>query len=116
MVMIKDDESGLVQISDDVIAIIANTAALEVEGVVTTHSGIAEILGKKNFSKGVKVEINDSQVSLAINLSVKFGYKIPDVMLEVQKKIKSSIETMTGLLVTEINVNVIGINFDKEKK
>lgn len=116
MIMLKDNESGQVQISDDVIAVISNTAALEVEGVIGTASGFADILGKKNLSKGVKVDVDDNEVKVSINLSVKFGYKVPDVANEVQKKIKSAIETMTGLTVTQIDVNVTGINFEKEKK
>ncbi len=120
MIMLKDNESGQVQISDDVIAVIANTAAFEVEGVVVPENnfagGIAEMLGKKNLTKGVKTEIDGEQVKVSINLSVKFGYKVPDVANQVQMKIKSSIETMTGLCVTQIDVNVMGINFEKEKK
>jgi len=120
MIMLKDDESGQVQISDDVIAVIANTAALEIDGVVATESNftenIADLLRKKNFARGVKVETDDAEIKILINLFVKFGYKIPEVTLEVQKKIKSAIEMMTGLIVSEVNVNITGINFEKEKK
>jgi uncharacterized alkaline shock family protein YloU len=120
MITIKDNEDGQIQISEDVVAVIANTAACEVDGVVAPEgnfaSGIADLLKKRNFTKGVKVEIVDSEVHVCINISVKFGYKIPDVTLTVQKKVKSSIEMMTGLKVVEVDVNIMTINYDKEKK
>lgn len=116
MIMLKDNESGQVQISEDVIAVIANTAALEIDGVIANTGGFTEILGKKNSAKGVKIEIDGQEVKVSVNMSVKFGCKIPDITLEAQSKIKSSIETMTGLSVTEVNINVTGINFEKEKK
>lgn len=121
MITLKENESGQVQISEDVIAVIANTTALDFKGVAAIGNsfadGIAEMLGKKSFSKGVKVEvINDSNIKVSLSLSVRFGYKIPDLIFEVQKKIKSSIEDMTGLCVVQININVTSISFEKEKK
>ena len=119
MIMLKDDETGQIQIADDVIATISNTAAFEVEGVVNQEGnfsgGIAEILGKRSLTKGVKIEVEDTKVKIFINLTVKFGYKLADVADQVQKKIKSLVETMTGLKVTQIDVNIIGINFGREK-
>ena len=122
MIKLKENTSGVVEISDEVIAVIANTSALEVEGIAGTENnfanGIAEILGKKNYSKGVKIDIDkeNTNIKLAMSLSVKYGYKIPDVIFKVQEKIKSSIETMTGLRVTQININVLNIFFDTENK
>ena len=122
MIVLKENESGKVEISDDVIAIIANTSALEVEGIAGIENGfangIAEMLGKKGISKGVKIDIDreNSKIKLVINLSVKFGYKIPEVMFKVQEKIKSAIETMTGLCVTQININVLNIVFETVNK
>ncbi len=113
------DTIGHVNIADEVIAVIAGTAALEIEGVAymvgNITGDIAEILGKKNLSKGVKVVVNGGEVSISINLCVKFGYKIQDVSVEVQKRIKTAIETMTGLNATEININVTGVQVEKEK-
>lgn len=119
MIMLKDDETGQIQIADDVIATISNTAAFEVEGVVSQEGnfsgGIAEILGKRNLTKGVKIDVEDNKVKISINLSVKFGYKLAEVADNVQKKIKSLVETMTGLNVTQIDINVVGISFAREK-
>lgn len=115
----SDPEKGQIQIADEVIAIIAGTAALEIEGVVPSQAGgnftgdIAEMLGKKNLAKGVKVSVEDDTVSVTIDILVKYGYKIPDVSLEVQKRVKTAIETMTGLGVASVDVNTLGIHADK---
>lgn len=114
------DSIGQIQIADEVIAIIAGTAAMEINGVVTTSSNftgdLAGMLGKKNFSKGVKVEVVENEVSIDISILVKFGYKIQEVASEVQKKVKTAIETMTGLEAVEINIIVTGVNLEKEKQ
>lgn len=114
------DSIGQIQIADEVIAVIAGTAAMEINGVVATSSNftgdLAGMLGKKNFSKGVKVEVVENEVSIDISILVKFGYKIQEVASEVQKKVKIAIETMTGLDAVEINVIVTGVNFEKEKQ
>ena len=122
MIVLKENESGKVEISEDVIAIIANNSAVEIDGVASIENGfangIAEMLGKKGISKGVKIDVDreNSKIRLMISLSVKFGYKIPEVMFKVQEKIKSSIETMTGLCVTQININVLNIIFETVNK
>jgi len=109
----NDGLTGGVHITSDVIAKIAGTAAAEIDGVVTPNTGV---LGKKNFGKGVKVAISGNNAALDLNLSVKFGCKIQDVCVAVQKNIKAAIETMTGYNVTEININVTGVAFTKAKK
>ncbi|MCL2591877.1 MAG: Asp23/Gls24 family envelope stress response protein [Defluviitaleaceae bacterium] len=109
---------GQIQIADEVIATIAGTAALEVDGVASMAGNItdiAEFLGKKNLSKGVKVNVTGDEASFEISLLIKNGYKIQDVCEEVQKRIKIAIETMTGLKATTINVNVSGLSMEKEK-
>jgi uncharacterized alkaline shock family protein YloU len=111
---------GQIQIADEVIAVIAGTAALEIDGVVGMASNftgdLAEIMGKRNLSKGVKISVNEDSVSVEINLIIAFGYKIQDVSVEVQKKVKTAIETMTGLPSNEININIAGIHMDKTPK
>jgi len=111
---------GSVQVADEVIAIIAGTAALEVDGVVAASGNftgdIAEILGKKNFSKGVKVTVNDNAAVIDINIQIKFGYKIKEVSEEIQKRVKNAIETMVGLSTPEVNINVSSVHIEKENK
>jgi uncharacterized alkaline shock family protein YloU len=113
-------EFGSVKISDDVVAIIAGLAATEVKGVAGMSGGIAggiaELLGRKNLSKGVKVTIGEKEVTVDLYIVVEFGVKIPDVAWEVQDKVKKAIETMAGLNVVDVNIHVQGVNMEKEKE
>ncbi|ATW24030.1 Asp23/Gls24 family envelope stress response protein [Candidatus Formimonas warabiya] len=108
-------DSGSLRIADDVVAIIAGLAATEVEGVAGMSGGIAggiaEMLGRKNLSKGVKVEVGETETAVDIFVIVEFGIRIPDVALKIQENVKKAIETMTGLKVVEINVHVQGVAF-----
>ena len=113
---IKLDEGiGSVRIADEVVSIIAGMAATEVEGIAGMSGGlvggIAEILGKKNLAKGVKVEVGETEAAVDLYIIVKFGVRIPDVALTVQEKVKNAIESMTGLSVVEVNVHVQGVGF-----
>jgi len=114
---VKSHDFGHVNISDDVIGIITNIAASEIEGVSlhgTLAGDIAEILGKKNMTKGVRVAITETnEVQVDLNIVVDFGIVIPDVAWKVQESVKTAIENMTDLKVTSINVNVQGINLGK---
>lgn len=110
-----DIESGNVRISDEVVAVIAGITATEIEGVAGMSGGlaggIAEILGRKNLSKGVKVEVGEHEAAIDMYIIVEFGVNIPDIALQVQEKVKKAVESMTGLSVVEINVHVQGIAF-----
>lgn len=114
MVREKND-SGSIQISDNAIANIAAIAAKSIDGVVDldggTVSGIADILGVKNESKGIKVELKDENVSLDINLILYYGCDIGSVATQVQEKVKEAIENMTGLNVERINININSIKY-----
>jgi len=118
MAEIKTDQIGQIQISDEVIAIIAGTAALEIDGVAgmsgNITGGLAEMLGRKNLAKGVKVQVSDDSVVIDIDLLIKFGYKIHEVCVNVQQRVKTAIETMTSLNAGEVNINVLGLHVDKE--
>ena len=78
--------------------------------------GIAEMLGRKNFSKGVKVEVGEREAAIDLFIIVKYGVRIPDVAIAAQENIKRAIETMTGLSVVEVNVNVQGVNFPEDEE
>lgn len=113
-------EYGNVNISDDVIGIISSIAAAEIEGISglsgTLTEDIVEIFGKKNFSKGVKVEIVEEKVVVDLNIIVDYGVKIPDVSWQVQENVKTAVESMTGLSVSAVNVHVSGINIKKKSQ
>lgn len=115
------DNNGNVNISDEVVAVIASLAASGVDGVVGMVSGvaggIAELIGKKNLSKGVKIVKTENRVALDLSVIVEYGAKIPDVAWEVQEKVKNEVEAMTGLEVTAVNISVEGVTVtsDNEK-
>lgn len=115
---IENLEYGEVKIVDDVIATIAGLAATEVEGVAGMSGGfvgdIAEILGKKSLSKGVKVDVKEKISNIDLYIIVEYGTKIPDIAWEIQENVKKTIETMTSIEVNEVNIHVQGVNFTKE--
>lgn len=108
---------GEVQIADEVVTIIAGLAATEVEGVVSLAGNITNDkvgkLGIKNLAKGVKVDVLQDSVSVDIAMLLKYGYSIPAVSAKVQDKVKTAIENMTGLKVTDVNIRVAGIELEK---
>ncbi|MDY0255745.1 Asp23/Gls24 family envelope stress response protein [Gudongella oleilytica] len=116
----EDIENGSIKISNEVIAGIAGMASGKVEGVVgmsgNLAGGITELLGKKNPAKGIKVEIRDDGVYLEMHLMLCYGSKLNEVGLEVQKKVKEAIESMTDLTVREVNVFIEGIGKTKTDK
>ncbi len=108
---------GSVEIADEVVAIIAGLAATEVEGVASMAGNITnELVGKlgmKNLSKGVKVAVMDTSVSVDLSLQLKYGYNIPKVAEAVQERVKNAIENMTGLAVIDVNIRIAGVDFDE---
>ncbi|NTW05296.1 MAG: Asp23/Gls24 family envelope stress response protein [Peptococcaceae bacterium] len=118
--IIKDEITslGAIKIADDVVKIIAGLATTEVPGVVAMSSGvvggIAEMLGRKNMSKGVKVEVGEKEAAVDTFVIVEFGTRIPDVAAKIQENVKKSIENMTGLEVIEVNVHIQGVVFSHE--
>ena len=111
---IHEEEIGEVHISNEVVSIIAGLAATEVEGVAGMSGSITgdlvELLGKRNLSKGVIVEVGEEAVSLNLALIISYGASIPDVCKNVQEKVKNTVETMTGLSVQDVNIKVAGVD------
>ena len=109
------NEAEGIKISNDVIAVIAGVAASEVPGVATMAGGLTgglteALKGKKNLAKGIKVEATETTANIDVNIIVEYGSRIPDVAFEIQNRVKKSVENMTGLKVTEVNVHVQGVN------
>ena len=116
-----ESDQGSIRISEDVVASIAALSASETKGVSGLYSSLtSDIVGfisKKNLSKGVRIELGDDDtVKVEIGFLALFGYNICDVAKEVQENVKSSIESMTGLHVTEVNVHVGGVTFAPAEK
>ncbi|HBH12830.1 MAG TPA: Asp23/Gls24 family envelope stress response protein [Clostridiales bacterium] len=112
-------KNGQVKISVDVISIIASIAAAEIDGVNAAASGFVEgissLFTKKNYTKGIKVEMKDNDASIDLSITVDYGYKIQDVATKVQQKVKTEVENMTGLNVTSVGVNVQNVVIPKEE-
>ena len=115
---IKNDKSGEVHVAGEVVAIIAGLAATEVEGVSSMAGNITNELvsklGMKNLSKGVRVEMDETQVRVMVSIIVDYAANVPEVSRKVQERIKTSIENMTGLNVAEVNVKIAGIDVSKD--
>ena len=114
------DNYGKVTFADEVIAIIAGLAATEIPGVAAMSGGIAggivEKLGKKNLSKGVKVEVGEKETAIDLFIIVDYGVRIPEIAWNIQENVKKAVENMTGLNVIEVNIHIQGVNFEKELK
>ena len=111
-----EDNNGEVVIADEVVAVIAGLAAMEVEGVASmagnaTRELISKI-GIKSLSKGVRVDILEGVVTVALVFNIKYGYNIMAVTTRVQEKVKTAIENMTGLTVADVNVRVAGVDVE----
>ena len=116
---IKENENlGEVKIADEVVAIIAGLAAMEVEGVSsmsgTTTREIIGKLGMETLSKGVKVDVLEGIVTVTLTLTLKYGYGILETTGLVQEKVKAAIENMTGLIVADVNIRVAGVDVPEE--
>mgnify|MGYP004554593171 CR=1 FL=1 len=114
-----EGETSNIQIADDVVAIIAGKAVSDAPGVYAMAGGfaggISEVLsGKKNLSKGIKVDVGEKETKIDVNIIVEYGSRIPDVAYEIQTRVKKSVENMTGLKVSEVNVHVQGVKTEKE--
>ncbi len=107
------NEQGEVIITNEVIGVIASLAAMEVDGVASmagdTTKDLISKISKKALSKGVKVEIAGDDVTIVVALIIKYGYNVMEVSKKVQEKVKASVENMTGLQATNVNVRVAGI-------
>ena len=117
----QEGESSKIKISNDVVAVIAGKAVSEAPGVYAMAGGfaggISEVLsGKKNLSKGIKVEVGEKETRIDVNIIVEYGTRIPDVAFDIQNRVKSAVEGMTGLKVVAVNVHVQGVNTETQEE
>lgn len=116
---IKTDQNiGEVKIADEVVAIIAGLAAMEVDGVSSMAGNatreLISRLGMKSLNKGVKVDVLEGIVTVSLALNLKYGYNIMEITGKVQEKVKAAIENMTGLEVADVNIRVAGVQMPEE--
>lgn len=118
--IVKGGEQGTIKISEEVVTIIAGLAASEVAGVAGMSGGLAgglaEKLGRKNLSKGVKAEVGEKEATIDVFIIVDYGAHIQEVAHQVQTGVRNAVESMTGLKVLQVNVNVQGVSFGPENK
>lgn len=119
-VVLKADENvGAVQIADDVVAMIASLAATEVNGVSSMAGNITNELmsrvGMKKLTRGVRVSVQEGCVNVDLAVTMDYGYNIPATCQQVQNKVKSAIENMTGLTCESVNIRIAGVSMKKDK-
>ena len=122
-VQLDINQNGSVSFATDVVATIAGLAATEVEGVASmvSGSGMLDILGRRgqstrNLTRGVKVEVQDGQVSVQVSIIIDYGIPVPEVAANIQENVKKAIETMSGLTVANVDVHVQGVSFEREMR
>lgn len=117
---VKKESNGTITFASEVIATIAGLAAADIPGVAGMSGGfvdgMGELIGRKNLSKGIKVEVGSEEVAVDISIIVEYGRPITQVAEQIQSSVKKAIETMTGLRVVEVNVAVQGIKFKDQTK
>ena len=109
----REEQNGSISFANDVVATIAGLATVEIEGVAGMSGGfsggLAELLGKKNLTKGVKVEIGTEECAVDLYIVVEYGSNIPDMCKNIQENVRKAVETMTGLRVIETNIHIQGV-------
>ncbi|MGC4376506.1 Asp23/Gls24 family envelope stress response protein [Fictibacillus sp. Mic-4] len=111
---------GRVEISPEVIEVISSIAASDVEGVASMRgsfaAGVAERLGRKSHGKGVKVELTEDGITISVYVVVNYGVSIPEVAQNIQDHIRQALMNMTALEANEINIFIVGVQFDAKEK
>ena len=109
------DELGNIHIAEEVLAAVAASAAAEVAGVsglsANFGSDIAELLGKKNQGKGVRIQVEEEKITVEVAVLMAYGHTIPEVGKAVQENVKTTMESITGLDIAAVNVSVAGVVF-----
>ncbi|MCD7882292.1 MAG: Asp23/Gls24 family envelope stress response protein [Lachnospiraceae bacterium] len=115
----NDEQFGEVRIADEVVAIIAGLAASEVEGVASMAGNVTrDLINKlsfKSLSKGVRITVEDRTVKVALAINIRYGYNVPTTCAQIQEKVKTAIETMTGLDVAEVNVKIVNVQMNENE-
>jgi len=119
--LVREENIGIVKISDEVVSVIAGIAAQEIDGILDSQMGVASNLtnifkGKKNISKASKVTLEEDRAIIDMNVSVEYGRKIMDVVSQVQENVKKTVEAMTGLYVEAVNIYVQNIYLPKKEE
>ncbi len=114
----REEQNGSISFANDVVATIAGLATVEIEGVAGMSGGfsggLAELLGRKNLTKGVKVEVGKEECAVDLFIVVEYAVEIPLMCEKIQANVKKAVETMTGLRVVETNIHIQGVRIAKD--
>ena len=114
-----EEKNGSISFANDVVATIAGLATVEIDGVAGMSGGfsggLAELLGRKNLTKGVKVEVGQEECAIDLYIVADYGSDIPAMSKRIQSNVKKAVETMTGLRPVEINIHIQGVHIKKDK-
>ena len=109
----NEEKFGEVRIADEVVAMIAELAASEVEGVASMAGGatreLIEKLGRKSLSRGVRITMENNQLFISLAVNIRFGYSVPDTCAKIQERVRTAVETMTGLEVAKVNIKIVNV-------
>ncbi len=119
--LVREENIGVVKISDEVVSVIAGIAAQEIDGILDCQMGVASNLtnifkGKKSPAKASKVTLEEDRAIIDMNVAVEYGIKIMDVVAQVQDNVKKTVEAMTGLYVESVNICVQSIYLPKKEE
>ena len=112
-------EGDSIRISSEVIAVITSIISSDIPGVAGMSGGvvggIAERLGRKDMTRGIKVQVDEDKVSIELSIIVEYGISIVETTDKLKKEVRGNVEKTTGLKVEAININVLGINVPGEE-
>lgn len=110
-------DTGSLKISDEVLASITAIASREIEGVaeLVPATNIKTMFKTKNVKSPVLIDVNDGVAIIDVYIKIKYGAKVNTVAVEVQKKVKDSVQNMTGIAVSKVNVHIAGISIEDKK-
>jgi len=116
---IEHRDSGNLVVTEEVLCSIAALAATEVKGVYgiegSIGSEISKYIGRNNPAKGIKVEMGEDELTFEIPIKISYGYNILEVSSAIQEKVRSTVENMTGIKVSDVNVNIADVAMDDDK-
>ena len=116
---IDHKDIGNLVVTEEVLCSIAALAATEVEGVYAIEgsigSEISKRIGRNNPAKGIKVEMGEEELTYEIPIKISYGYNILEVSSAIQEKVRSTVENMTGIKVSDVNVNIADVAMDTDK-
>lgn len=113
------DEKGSINISEDVVAVIAAAAAAEAEGVhtmfFTPGKELTNMLGRKGLARGVKLLIEEDDIVIDVYIIAKIDHSVSEVGAEVQRLVMSAVEAAVGVAVKAVNVHICGVALKKNR-